>query len=114
VEPQSLKLFAVNVPAIEIVLQGTAIYLLLLLLFRFVVPREVGRFGVADMLVLVLIVEAMQSTMTGEYTTLSEGAILAGTILGWHFLFRWLGFHFRWFGAFGEPPRDLDRPPETA
>jgi uncharacterized membrane protein YcaP (DUF421 family) len=81
-------LFAFNVPTIELVLEGTAIYLLLFLLFRFVVRREVVPFGIAELLVLVLIAEASQNTMTGEQTTLPEDVILAGTVLVWHFLFR--------------------------
>lgn len=85
---QFLEAFAVNVPATELVLRGTAIYLLLFPIFRFLVRREIGRFGVAEMLVLVLIVETSQGSMTGEFTTLTEGAILAGTILGWNLLFR--------------------------
>jgi len=36
VEPQLLKLFALHVPVIELVLKGSAIYLLLFTLFRFV------------------------------------------------------------------------------
>ena len=87
-EPTPLTLFAFNVPAIELVLQGTAIYLLLFLLFRFVVRRQVVPFGIAELLVLVLIADASQNAMTGEHTTLSEDAILAGTVLAWHLLFR--------------------------
>jgi uncharacterized membrane protein YcaP (DUF421 family) len=88
VEPNPLTLFAFNAPAIELVLQGTAIYLLLFVLFRFVARREVIPFGIAELLVLVLIANASQSAMTGEHTTLSEDAILVGTVLAWHLLFR--------------------------
>lgn len=74
--------------ALEFVLQGTAIYLLLFVLSRFVIRREIIRFGIAELLVLVLIANATQNAVTGEYTTLSENAILAGTLLAWHLLLR--------------------------
>jgi hypothetical protein len=98
-----LKLFAMNVPAIELVLRGTAIYLLLFVLFRFVLRRESVSFGMADLLVLVLISETAQNTMTGEFTTIPEGAVLIATILGWHVLFNWLWFRLH------RPPAGDDR-----
>ena len=97
-EPQLLKLFALHVPVIELVLKGSAIYLLLLALFRFVLHREWREFGVIDLVVLVLIAETAQNTMSGDYTSVPEGAILIGTLLAWHVLFNRLWFRMRMKG----------------
>jgi uncharacterized membrane protein YcaP (DUF421 family) len=89
-----LALFAINVPVWEIVVRGTAIYWFLFVLFRFVLPREVGAVGVADMLVLVLVADAAQNGMAGDYDTISEGALLIGTIMGWNALADWAAWRF--------------------
>jgi hypothetical protein len=47
-------LFAVHVSALELFVRGTVLYWFLFLLFRFVLRRDVGQLGVADMLLLVL------------------------------------------------------------
>lgn len=88
-------LFALNVPAGELVVSGTAIYLLWFVFFRLGLRRELGGFNIADLLALVLIADAAQNAMSGEYTTVAEGAVLLGTILGWNILFRMLAFRFR-------------------
>lgn len=87
-------LFAINVPIWEIFVRGTAIYWFLFVLFRFVLPREVGAVGVADMLVLVLVADAAQNAMAGDYDTISEGALLIGTIMGWNAFADWVAWRF--------------------
>ncbi len=89
-----LALFAINVPVWEIAVRGTAIYWFLFVLFRFVLPREVGAVGVADMLVLVLVADAAQNAMAGDYDTISEGALLIGTIMGWNALADYAAWRF--------------------
>jgi uncharacterized membrane protein YcaP (DUF421 family) len=89
-----IALFAINVPVWEILVRGTAIYWFLFALFRFLLPREVGAVGVADMLVLVLVADAAQNAMAGDYNTISEGALLIGTIVGWNALADWAAWRF--------------------
>jgi uncharacterized membrane protein YcaP (DUF421 family) len=89
-----LKLFAIDLPVWEIVLRGTAIYWFLFALFRFVLPREVGAVGVADLLVLVLVADAAGNAMAGGYNTISAGFVLIGTIVGWNALTDWLAWRF--------------------
>jgi len=54
-------------------------------------------------LVLVLIADASQNAMAGEYTTIAEGIVLVSTIVGWNVLFDWPAFRYRWFATFAEP-----------
>jgi uncharacterized membrane protein YcaP (DUF421 family) len=86
-------LFAVHMHVGEIVLRGSVIYWLLFLLFRFVLRRDVGSLSVADVLLLVVVADAAQNAMAGEYRTISEGVLLIATIAGWNFLFDWLAYH---------------------
>ncbi len=97
------ELFGFSVSPLELVIRGSCVYWLLFLLFRFVVRRDVGAAGIADILVLVLVADAAQNAMAGEYRTVSDGAVLVLTLIGWNLLFDWLAFRFRWFNLFAEP-----------
>ena len=99
--------FALRMPVAEIVLRGTAVYWFLFLLFRFVLRRDVGQIGVADVLLLVLIADASQNAMAGGYTTVTEGLILICTIAGWNWLFDWSAFRFPAVARFVDPPAVL-------
>jgi uncharacterized membrane protein YcaP (DUF421 family) len=77
----------------EIVLRGTIIYLFLFVLFR-VLRRESGALGISDLLVVVLIADAAQNALGSEYKSVTEGAVLVLTIVGWDYLIDWLGYTF--------------------
>ena len=62
-----LTLFTFNLHPLELVLRGTAVYWGLFLLFRFLLRRDTGALGIADILLLMLIV----STSTAPSATLS-------------------------------------------
>ena len=86
--------FGLSVPPLELIVRGSAMYLLLFLLFRVVVRRRVGAVGMADILVLVIVADAAQNAMAGEYKSVTDGAILVGTILGWDMLIDWANWRF--------------------
>jgi uncharacterized membrane protein YcaP (DUF421 family) len=97
-------LFALTVPPLELVIRGSAIYWLLWLLFRFVIRRDVGALGVADVLLLVLLADAAQNAMAGEYRSISDGAILLLTIVGWNMALDRIAFHSPAARRLLEPP----------
>ena len=67
-------LFAVHVPVLELVIRGTAVYWFLFLVFRFIIRRDIGALGIADVLLLVILADAAQNAMAGEYSTISAMA----------------------------------------
>jgi uncharacterized membrane protein YcaP (DUF421 family) len=87
------KMFALDTPVLEIFLRGTVVYLALFLFLRYVVKREVGTVGIADLLVIVVIADAAQNAMAGDYTSITDGVLLVGTIIFWNFALDWLAFH---------------------
>ena len=87
------SLFAVNVSPWELIFRGSVMYWFLFLVFRFLLRRDVGSIGVADVLLVVLIADASQNAMTADYTTLSEGLILVSTLIVWNYLLDWLVFN---------------------
>ena len=99
------ELFEVHVSVPELVLRGTLVYWLLFLIFRFILRRDVGAVGIADILLLVIVADAAQNAMAGGYDTFAEGAILVGTIVGWNWLLDFLSFHFKAVRRFSTPSR---------
>lgn len=102
--PELIELLRFDVSPLELVLRGSAMYWLLFLLFRFVLRRDAGSIGIADILLLVLIADASQNAMAGGYTTLAEGALLVATLAGWNWLLDWAGYRFNAVRRFVEPP----------
>ena len=98
-------IFAIHVPVSELVLRGTLVYWLLFVIFRFILRRDVGAVGIADILLLVIVADAAQNAMSGGYDTFSEGAILVLTIVGWNWLFDLLSYHFAFVRRFATPGR---------
>ena len=101
--PDLVALFAFNVNPLEIVLRGTVMYWFLFLLFRFVLRRDGGSIGIADVLLLVLIADASQNAMSGAYDSIAEGCLLVGTIASWNYGFDWASYHFQLVRKFAEP-----------
>ena len=97
-------LFEMHVSAAELVVRGSLMYGFLFLVFRFVLKRDVGAVGIADILLLVLIADASQNAMAGGYDTVSEGLVLVGTLFGWNYLIDWAAFRWKAVRRFVEPP----------
>lgn len=98
-----MSLFAVQVPVLELVIRGTAMYWFLFLAFRFVIRRDIGALGIADVLLLVIVSDAAQNAMAGPYQSVSEGFILVGTIIGWNVLLDFLAYRYRFVARFTSP-----------
>jgi uncharacterized membrane protein YcaP (DUF421 family) len=88
-------LFLPSQPIIETVLRGSITYLALFLLMRFVLKREAGSIGTADLLMVVLIADAAQNAMAGNYKSITDGLILVTTIIFWNYALDWLIYHSR-------------------
>lgn len=98
------QLFGIEKSILELVVRGTVMYWFLFLLLRFVMRRDVGAIGIADVLLIVIIADAAQNAMDDGYRTLTEGMILVGTLVAWNVLTNWLNYHSRWFERFSEAP----------
>lgn len=97
------ELFGLSTPFFEIIVRGSVVYWFLFAVFRFVIRRDVGAVGLADVLIIVLVADASQNAMAGEYTSISDGLILIATLIGWNLLLDWLAFRFRGVRRFAEP-----------
>jgi uncharacterized membrane protein YcaP (DUF421 family) len=78
----------------ELVIRASVMYLLILAGFR-VFRRDAGSLSVSDLLVVVLIADAAQNGMAGEYKSVTEGVIVVGTIFAWNYALDWLAYRSR-------------------
>ena len=79
---------------LELVLRASLMYFLILAGFR-VFRRDAGSLSVSDLLVVVLIADAAQNGMAGEYKSLTEGAVIVFTLFAWNFVLDWLAYRSR-------------------
>ena len=84
-------MFVPSQSLLELVIRGSCMYLLILAGFR-IFRRDAGSLSVSDLLVVVLIADAAQNGMAGEYTSITEGAVLVATFFGWNYVLDWLAF----------------------
>lgn len=96
-------LFIPTVSLPELVLRGSIMYLLIFALMR-VLRRDSGTLGTADLILVVLVADAAQNGMASDYKSLTEGAVLVGTVFLWNYALDWLGFRFRWAHKLLNPP----------
>ena len=78
-------------------------YLLILAGFR-VFRRDAGSLSVSDLLVVVLIADAAQNGMAGEYKSLTEGVVIVATIFAWNYVLDWLAYRSRFVYWLLHPP----------
>jgi uncharacterized membrane protein YcaP (DUF421 family) len=98
------ELFGLSVSPWELIIRGSAMYLFLFVLFRVVVKRRVGSIGMADILILVIVADAAQNGMSGEYRSITDAFILVATLISWNMLIDWLTFRFASLQRILEPP----------
>jgi uncharacterized membrane protein YcaP (DUF421 family) len=89
------ELFVPTVSVAELVIRGSVMYLVILTLLR-VFRREAGALSIPDLLVIVLVADAAQNGMAGEYLSITDGIILVVTIFSWNYVLDWLAYRFRW------------------
>jgi uncharacterized membrane protein YcaP (DUF421 family) len=74
-------MLSLGVPAWEIILRAAAVYLAVLLGLRLSGKRELGQMTVFDLVVLLLLANAVQNAMVGPDTSLTGGILAAGVLL---------------------------------
>jgi uncharacterized membrane protein YcaP (DUF421 family) len=97
------EIFGSEVPALELFLRGTLIYLGIFGVLRLLLRRVAGNVTIADLLMVVLLADAAQNAMSAEYRSVTDGAILVSTIIFWNYALDRLAFHFPTVGRFVYP-----------
>ncbi|MFH7027627.1 MAG: DUF421 domain-containing protein [Heteroscytonema crispum UTEX LB 1556] len=98
------EVFIPSLSIAELILRGSLVYLALFSVLRLLPSRQLGTLGIADLLVVVLFAEAAQNAMASTYSSITEGAILVGTVIFWSYFLNWLGYKIPRFQRFLNPP----------
>lgn len=98
------SLFEPDQSLIETFVRGSITYLTIFFLMRVLLKRGAGGVDLPDLLVIVLVADAAQNGMAGEYTSITSGLILVGTIGGWAYALDWLAIRVSFFARMVHPP----------
>lgn len=102
-EPLS-NLFLFRVHPAEIFLRATLMYWALFVTFRFIVRRDAGSLGLADLVFVVIVADAAQNALAGDYKTIAEGLMVVGVLVAWNYVLDWAGYHFPLMQKLLQPP----------
>ena len=83
-------LFELSAPWWELVLRGAVVYFVLLVLVRLSGKRTVGEFTPFDLVVVVLLSEAVSNSLIGEETSLTGGLIVAMVLISLNWMIGFL------------------------
>jgi uncharacterized membrane protein YcaP (DUF421 family) len=99
-----------TVPLPEIVLRTVIVYVAVFALLRIAGKRELGQMSVADLVVILVIANAVQNSMNGGDNSLTAGLVAAATLVVMNVLLERVGRHVPWFSRFvvGEPTLLMD------
>lgn len=75
-------MFEMSLPWWEFMVRGAIVFCVLLLMVRVSGRRTVGQFTPFDLLVVMLLSEAVSNSLTGGDESLSGGLIIAATLIG--------------------------------
>lgn len=84
-------MFNLSVPWWELVVRGVIVYAFLLVLLRLTGRRQIGQYAPFDLILLLILSNAVQNAMNAGDNSLIGGLICAGTLIGCHALVAWIG-----------------------
>lgn len=90
---------------VELIIRGSITYWFIFLLLRLGGRRDIGSLGMADLLVVVLIADAAQNAMAGEYKSVPDGLVLIVTIVFWSIFVDRVAYAFPAVRPFLMPPK---------
>ncbi len=90
------QLWRTAIPIGQIVLRTAAVYLFLLGGFRLAGKREVGQFTLFDLVLILLVANAVQTAMVGPDTSLAGGLAAAAVLVGLNYGIGMVAGRVRW------------------
>jgi uncharacterized membrane protein YcaP (DUF421 family) len=89
--------------------RSAAIYVAMLLAFRLAGKRQIGQFTLFDLVLVLLVANAVQPAMTGPDSSLLGGLIIIATLVGINFGVAQLDRIERFHRFFSPPPTEIIR-----
>ena len=98
------NLFRLSIPWWEIVLRSVVIYVIFFAGLRIFGKREIGQFTMFDLVLVLLVANALQPAITGPDNSLAGGMLIIGTLLVVNRGVAMLRSRSPWFDRLIEPP----------
>src|SRR5207249_5618979 len=73
----------------DVALRTSVVYLASLVGLRLTGPRQLGQMSTFDLVLLLIIANAVQNAVVGPDTSLAGGLVAAGVLIGWHPVIDW-------------------------
>lgn len=86
-------MFDLSLPWWEFILRGVMVYCALLVLVRVSGKRTVGQFTPFDLLVVMLLSEAVSNSLSGGDDSISGGLLIACTLIALNMSLAWISSH---------------------
>lgn len=93
--PEWEAMFVPTIAVAEVIARATIMYLFLFFALRFLLKREGGTVNIADLLVVVAIVDGAQPAFSGDAKSITESVLFVLTIIFWSYALNWASFRFR-------------------
>jgi len=74
---------------LDVALRTSIVYLALLVGLRLTGTRQLGQMSTFDLVLLLIIANAVQNAMVGPDTSLAGGLVAAGVLIAWHRVIDW-------------------------
>lgn len=71
---------------VENIIRASSIYLLLVLLLRFLPNRKSGSLGPSDLLVIVLLATVVTGALNKDVSSITDAVVMVATIVAWSFI----------------------------
>lgn len=85
-------LFTPDVPIWEIALRGTVMFFIVFIVLRIMLRRSAGQVNTLDFVFVLLIANLATNGLSGGYSSITDGALLALTIAAWNYALNALSF----------------------
>lgn len=103
-----MDLIHLAIPPWDLVLRSASIYLVLMIALRVFGKRELGQMTIFDLVLVLLVANAVQPAMTGPDSSLLGGLLIIGTLFLLNWAINWGRLHNGLMGRILEsPPRVL-------
>jgi uncharacterized membrane protein YcaP (DUF421 family) len=98
------EIFKLGIPWTHLVLRAVIIYVVFFIGLRLFGKRELGQFTTFDLVLVLLIANALQPAITGPDNSVTGGAIIIAVLLLFNRGVAMLRSRWLWFDALIEPP----------
>jgi uncharacterized membrane protein YcaP (DUF421 family) len=98
------EIFRLGIPWTHLVLRAVIIYVVFFIGLRIFGKRELGQFTTFDLVLVLLVANALQPAITGPDNSVTGGVIVIGVLLIFNLAVALLRHRWPWFDALIEPP----------